>query len=344
MVIVKKVDKTNPHQFIECDKVNRGQKLLSDEVSICSQIEECAPQFKIKELVINWHVTEGCNYSCDYCYAKWNKPKNNRDLIFDKDKTKNLLKEISKYFDSENKSNPLQNSMKWDSIRLNIAGGEPLLYPNKVLFVAQEARKLGMKVSIITNGSFLTSDLIKLLAPELSMLGLSIDSSMSDSNLKIGRADKNNEQLSINNLDEIVSEGRRINPDLKIKINTVVNSVNYGEDMLPVIELIKPDRWKVFKMLPIVSSDLMVSQDDFYTYIKRHQNDGVNISAEDNNDMTESYIMIDPKGRFFQNSIGKDKDYDYSDPILEVGVSGAFSSIGFKSVKFTSRYDLNEEQ
>ena len=24
-----------------------------------------------KELVVNWHITEACNYKCDYCFAKW---------------------------------------------------------------------------------------------------------------------------------------------------------------------------------------------------------------------------------------------------------------------------------
>ncbi|EGR3240148.1 radical SAM protein, partial [Vibrio parahaemolyticus] len=26
---------------------------------------------KANELVINWHMTEVCNYSCKYCFAKW---------------------------------------------------------------------------------------------------------------------------------------------------------------------------------------------------------------------------------------------------------------------------------
>lgn len=23
------------------------------------------------ELVVNWHITEACNYNCRYCFAKW---------------------------------------------------------------------------------------------------------------------------------------------------------------------------------------------------------------------------------------------------------------------------------
>ena len=37
----------------------------------------------------------------------------------------------------------------------------------------------------------------------------------------------------------------------KIKLNTVVTRVNMNDDMLAVAEQIQPDRWKVFKVLPI---------------------------------------------------------------------------------------------
>ena len=26
----------------------------------------------MKNLVINWHITEACNYHCKFCFAKWN--------------------------------------------------------------------------------------------------------------------------------------------------------------------------------------------------------------------------------------------------------------------------------
>lgn len=29
---------------------------------------------KANQLVINYHITEKCNYDCHYCYAKWAKP------------------------------------------------------------------------------------------------------------------------------------------------------------------------------------------------------------------------------------------------------------------------------
>jgi radical S-adenosyl methionine domain-containing protein 2 len=53
--------------------------------------------------------------------------------------------------------------------------------------------------------------------------------------------------------------------------------------------------------------------------------------------MQESYIMVDPQGRFFQNSPCS-AGYQYSEPILDVGAEKAFSQVNFDIDKFCSRY------
>ena len=35
------------------------------------------------DLVINWHITEACNYQCFYCFAKWQKD-DQRELLHSK--------------------------------------------------------------------------------------------------------------------------------------------------------------------------------------------------------------------------------------------------------------------
>ncbi|PKG60661.1 hypothetical protein CXF63_06590 [Psychrobacter sp. Choline-3u-12] len=47
-----------------------------------------------RELVVNWHITEACNYKCSYCFAKWNRQKN--EVMNDEAATIRLLDEISK--------------------------------------------------------------------------------------------------------------------------------------------------------------------------------------------------------------------------------------------------------
>lgn len=53
--------------------------------------------------------------------------------------------------------------------------------------------------------------------------------------------------------------------------------------------------------------------------------------------MVQSYLMIDPHGRFYQNRLGG-KGYDYSSPILEVGAAQAFTQIPFDLDRFLDRY------
>lgn len=290
------------------------------------------------ELVINWHVIEACNYKCQYCYAHWNKPDHHRDIIRDENKTRQLITALYEFFRPDNAQNPLHKHMQWSSVRLNIAGGEPLLYAERILAVSRIAKDLGMNVSIITNGSRLTPQLMQQLAPNLSLLGLSLDSTNSVTNRDIGRIDSKGNLLSIDEICHMLDKGRQLNPDMQLKINTVVNSVNCHEDMTALIHRIKPDRWKVFRMLPVLNSDLAVSQSEFDGFVDQHRGLGALMCVEDNADMTESYIMIDPYGRFFQNS-NKTNSYSYSPSILESGVESAFSKIKFASEKFEARYD-----
>jgi radical S-adenosyl methionine domain-containing protein 2 len=59
--------------------------------------------------------------------------------------------------------------------------------------------------------------------------------------------------------------------------------------------------------------------------------------VEDNDDMVQSYIMVDPHGRFFQNRTGQ-TGYDYSASIIDVGALAAFESMKWSAQKFSARY------
>jgi radical S-adenosyl methionine domain-containing protein 2 len=50
--------------------------------------------------------------------------------------------------------------------------------------------------------------------------------------------------------------------------------------------------------------------------------------------MTESYVMIDPAGRFFDSAQGT---YIYSLPILEVGVEEALKQVSINPERFRER-------
>jgi radical S-adenosyl methionine domain-containing protein 2 len=291
-----------------------------------------------RELVINWHVTEACNYRCRYCYAKWQSEEMGRELIHDSGATGALLEEIHRFFSPNCLENPLRRQMGWDSLRLNLAGGEPLLYGDNAAEVLKLARGIGFETSVISNGSRLTPVLMAKLAPHLSMLGLSLDSGDAGTNLGIGRVDRNEHVLSLDALSECIALGRALNPHLRLKINTVVNALNCREDMRCLILSLLPEKWKVLRMLPMLTDDLAVSPAEFQAFVRRHHVLRHVMRAEDNGEMAESYLMIDPHGRFFQNALGR-KGYDYSAPILDFGADAAFSQIGLSARKFCARYE-----
>lgn len=58
------------------------------------------------------------------------------------------------------------------------------------------------------------------------------------------------------------------------------------------------------------------------------------IVPETNSEITGSYAMVDPAGRFFDNAQGV---HHYSEPILKVGADIAFRQVDYDFGKFISR-------
>ena len=292
-----------------------------------------------QQLVINWHLTEACNYSCQYCYAAWNKATNPRELINDAGQTLELLTELYRFFEPNNTSNSLKSNFNWSSVRLNFAGGEPLLHAKKLPLIVKQARELGFEVSMISNGSYLNENLLNLLASELTWLGISIDSDSAVANQIIGRRDRHKRLLDFNALSESLIKARLNNPNLRLKLNTVINQANHEEDLSALIELFSPEKWKVLRMLPVVNKKLAINDEQFAQFVNRHEEFSQIMSVEDNQDMRESYLMVDPYGRFFQNSqLIAGPGYTYSQPILTTGAQAAFSEMSFDHNLFDARY------
>ncbi len=290
-------------------------------------------------LVINWHLTEACNYSCRYCYAKWDEAASSSELIREPEKTESLLAELYRFFAPSNVENPLWGVMRWNNVRLNLAGGEPLLHHRRLPDVIRRARALGFEVSLITNASCLTGEMVAALAPHLTWLGISIDSASAITNRAIGRTDRQGKLLDLEVLAKALDGARAAYPQLKLKLNTVVNKWNAAEDLSPVISRLAPDKWKVLRMLPIVTDALASSDEEFNGFVARHKHFSTILCAEDNHEMRDSYLMVDPDGRFFQNG-GREMGhgYTYSQPILEMGAAKAFRAISFDAGRFYARY------
>jgi len=296
-------------------------------------------RLQLSELVINWHITEACNYRCRYCYAHWEG--SGRELVHNAEASERLLQKLWHFFRPTNKANPLRRHMDWQGVRLNLAGGEPLLYPDRVSQIIQAASEIGFATSLITNGSAFSTALAKRLAPHLFMLGISLDSGLALTNQEIGRHDRNGNLLQFGQLEEAIKEAQCCNPRLRFKLNTVVNARNCQENLSTLVWRLSPERWKVLRMLPVVTNDLAISDADFHCFVARHQCLGSILCVEDNAEMADSYVMIDPHGRFFQNVLGR-SSYRYSLPIPDVGVEAAFAAASMDPVKFCARYLGNE--
>jgi radical S-adenosyl methionine domain-containing protein 2 len=280
----------------------------------------------MKEITINWHIIQKCNYKCYYCFAKYEKS-HRKEIHYSKKEIEVLLNKVYKTFNSNYKD---------CNIRLNIAGGEPTLSKN-LNFIIETAYKIGFKVSIITNSSVLSTKFIILNAKYLSMFAVSIDSINKDNNLKIGRLQKES-SLEISQIFKNIEMFRSFNKKIKIKINTVVNKYNYNEYLGDFISLINPDKWKVFQALSINIQEIHCSNSQYEIFLKKHEKLKVSTYAENNDEMTDSYIMIDPYGRFYQNTKGT---YIYSKSILDVGEDEINKCINVDMNKYNNRYEEN---
>ena len=293
------------------------------------------------QLVVNWHVLEKCNFKCRYCFAHWGNCDHQQEIWRNSILSRKLLTELQ-YI-------PDHVSGDWDKIRLNIAGGEPMLLLKRGHLddIFEEANALGFDLSIISNGYLMTDGFIKKWAPKLQIIGISVDSPCVNTNLKIGRANKSGKQITISRVADIFRLARFYNRKIECKLNTVVNAINWTEDFHSLIKETAPDRWKVFKMLPIADTreisdqqaPLKITDEQFNYFLENHKRLINIMSPEDNDAMTESYLMIDPLGRFYQNeSHNENYKHAMSDPVYEVGVAKALRQIAFSYDKYKNRY------
>lgn len=257
-----------------------------------------------------------------------------KEVRQDLQKTRALLEKVHAYF----------QSLGFSSIRLTLVGGEPLLFRSLDKLI-EIAYGIGFRVSMVTNGSQITDDFIIQQAGRLSSIGFSIDTIHNKTMHDIGRICRSGSVVDPDKLAEQIRLLRVCNQNILIKINTVINRYNFEEEMTPFIDQVKPDKWKIFRVLPIIKPETAITDEQFSRFLQIHQKFSAIWTVEDNDAMIGSYIMIDPLGRFFDNAQNQNA-YVYSQSILEVGVEKAFQQVHFDLNKFTKRYknEINLKQ
>ena len=264
-------------------------------------------------VAVNWHVWPRCNYRCRFCFATFaDVPRAlSKDLAL---KVPALLHEAG-------------------TRKITLAGGEPTLCPH-LGEVLRACKGAGMTTRLVTNASRLTDDFLGGMRGLLDWVTISVDSAQEAVESELGRGLGNHVWLARRAARAVQFHG------FHLKVNTVVTSRNWGEVMHGLILEMGPERWKVLQMLPIAGGniggmDLSIVASQFRSFLRRHRD--LDPVGEDNDAMTGSYVMLDPLGRFFQNTEGR---YTYSRSILDVGVGKALDSVGWDRGKFLERGGL----
>lgn len=277
---------------------------------------------------LNYHLWRPCNMRCRFCFATF---KDSADIL-----PKGHLPKI----ESLQLVRMLAQSGHFQKI--TFAGGEPMLCP-WVDELIKEAHQHGLKTMVVTNGSQISGAWLKSMTGYLDWIVLSIDSLQANTNAKAGRKAVGSRppgEKDYHHLVELIK-----NTPIKLKINTVVHAWNFDEDFNAFIRLAKPLRWKILQALPMEGQnshhkgEFEVTDNEFSGFVHRHAQakKHTEVIPEDNKAMRGSYLMIDPAGRFFDNTRGV---YRYTNPILKVGIDVALNDLNISYQDFLSRDGL----
>lgn len=262
---------------------------------------------------ISFHIVKPCNMKCKFCYATFEDMHVGQQMSF-----RDAAKIVSDLYDAGVK-------------KITFAGGEPMLYRH-LKDIVRHSKTIGLTTSIITNGTFITTEWLSEMAPYLDWIGISVDSLNPETQRKIGRI--SHKPINYYDLiDSIKMFG------YKLKINTVVNHYNKDENMNDFIQWANPDRWKVFQALRVNGQndlqfdEIMCSDFEFNSFIYDHRKN-TSMVPEKNQLMKGSYLLIDPLGRMFENSEG---EHTYSDSLIENSVEHCLSQISLNKNTFWER-------
>jgi len=281
---------------------------------------------RLVPLSVNYHFLRQCNYACGFCFHTDTKTGHVEDISRAKEGLKRLK----------------ENGMK----KINFAGGEPFLRANflgELVKYCKEELKI-QSVSIVSNGSKIKENWFQKYAKYLDILAISCDSFDEETNKKIGRGSGSHLQT--------LKQARQWCQEYKVKfkLNTVVCSYNWQEDMNQHIQELAPFRWKVFQVLRLEGENsgnnptkrditpFLIDQEQFARFLDRHRQQEC-LVPEDNFNMKNSYLILDEYMRFL-NCTADSKEPSQS--ILDVGVQQALKQSGFDRQMFINRGGIYE--
>ena len=273
----------------------------------------------------NFHLISACNMHCKFCFEH-----HNYGFEINLEKQKQIIRILA------------QNQVR----KINFVGGEVLLY-NHIAELIAYAKQQGLTTSIVTNAWLLSPEWIQQVKGTLDWLGISFDSASRSTNLKLGRATRRQQTVDAEKLKRLADAAHK--NGIKLKINTVVNSENYRENLASIIKQCKPQRWKVLQMLVLdtnpKAAQFRCSTSQFNDFVARHRRCGLQPVVENAEAIINSYLMIDSKGYLRGNHNGK--HHFSSKSILEMPFNEALDEMHYSFEKFEARgglYQWNEKK
>ena len=275
--------------------------------------------------VINFHVTNPCNYACRYCFGKF------KGEPLPASHALRVVDGIADYFRDSSVSQG----------RINLAGGEPLLYPALDGLIEAICQK-GLAVSIITNGSLLTPARIEAWRGKVACIGLSVDALTPAVNRAIGRC-SGGEALGLPHWTALAEACHRCG--IPLKINTVVSRLNLSEDLRPLYRACQPQRIKLMRMHLVEGVNdparpLAVTDGEFEDFCQRHAEFAPRTVRENRGSMEDSYLMVAPDGRVLLNHRGAYQDYG---SCLRESFSAIVTRLPLDRAKYAARYGKEAE-
>jgi len=269
----------------------------------------------LADLPVNFRVNRRCNAACKFCFSAFvdgpdHLPPGDAARVVE------LLREAG-------------------AGKITFAGGEPTLLPH-LGDLLRCARAVGFVTGVVTNGARLAA-LVDTHGDAIDWVALSLDSGDDRVQAELGRGPLGHVGRTIALADRCHAAA------IRVKMNTVVTDLTRNEDMTALVRRVGPERWKILQVLRVAGQNdgrvepLLISEVQFAAFVARHRplaRDGIRVAAEDNDAMIDSYVMVDPSGRFFGNTDGVHR---MSRSILQVGVAAALAELSFDPRKLDRR-------
>ena len=282
-------------------------------------------------LAVNWHFWPWCNYGCKFCFARFE----------DIPRADRLPKEIA--------ITVPEMLAAAGADKITFVGGEPTLCPYLGDLLAA-SKVVGLTTCIVSNATGLTEEFLDEWGHLIDWVGLSIDASNDEIHAEIGRGMRGDLARQRSHHLELAKQvwARCTQRGIRMKLNTVVCKANLEDDMSALVMELKPERWKIFEVLPVEGQndgdvdDMLLEEDEFNSWVERHKwvaDEGIQFVPESNELMRGSYAMLDALGRFYSNTEG---GHTYGPSILDVGVMRAWEENCFLEDRFHDRGGIYE--